>query len=47
MLAHWEAQLEVHALFAAPRPAIRFFDVEAAKAGQPTLMALLTLAGGG
>jgi hypothetical protein len=46
LLAHWEMQLEVHALFAAPRPAIRFFDVEAAKAGQPTLMAILTLAGG-
>jgi len=44
--AHLEVQLEVHALFAAPRPAIRFFDVEAARAGQPTWMAILTLAGG-
>jgi len=43
---HWEVQLEVHALFAAPRPAIRFFDVEAARAGQPTWLAILTLAGG-
>ncbi|HEX7507911.1 MAG TPA: hypothetical protein VF550_14130 [Polyangia bacterium] len=47
LLAHWEVQLEVHALLAAARPAIRFFDVEAAKAGQPTLMAIVTLAGGG
>jgi hypothetical protein len=44
--AHWEVQLEVHAMFAAPRPAIRFFDVEVARAGQPTLLAILTLAGG-
>ena len=44
--ANWEVQLEVHALFAAPRPAIRFFDVEAARAGQPTWLAILTLAGG-
>jgi hypothetical protein len=44
--AHWEIQLEAHAVFAAPRPAIRFFDVEVAQAGQPTLLAILTLAGG-
>jgi hypothetical protein len=44
--AHLEVQLEVHALFAAPRPTIRFFDVEAARAGQPTWLAILTLAGG-
>jgi hypothetical protein len=44
--AHWEVQLEVHALFASPRPAIRFLDTEVAKAGQPTLLAILTLAGG-
>ena len=44
--AHWEVQLEVHALFATPRPAIRFFDVDAARAGQPMLLAILTLAGG-
>jgi hypothetical protein len=44
--AHWEVQLEAHVLFAAPRPAIRFFDVEVARAGQPTLLAILTLAGG-
>jgi hypothetical protein len=44
--AHWEVQLEVHALFAAPRPAVRFFDVEVARAGQPTLLAVLSLAGG-
>jgi hypothetical protein len=43
---HLEVQLELHALFAAPRPAIRFFDVEAARAGQPTWLAILTLAGG-
>ncbi len=44
--AHWEVLLEVHALFAVPRPAVHFFDVEAARAGQPTLLAILTLAGG-
>ena len=44
--AHWEVQLEAHALFAVPRPAVHFFDVEAARAGQPTLLAILTLAGG-
>jgi hypothetical protein len=44
--AHWEMLLEAHALFAAPRPAVRFFDVEVARAGQPTLLAILTLAGG-
>ena len=44
--AHWELLLEAHALFTAPRPAVRFFDVEAARTGQPTLMAILTLAGG-
>jgi hypothetical protein len=43
---HWEVQLEVHALIAAPRPAIRFFDAEAARAGQPMVLAILTLAGG-
>jgi len=46
-LAHWEAQLEFHALFMAPRPSIRFFDVEAAHISQPMLMAILTVAGGG
>jgi hypothetical protein len=46
LLAHWEVQLEAHALFTAPRPAVRFFDVEAARAGQPTLLLLLTMAGG-
>jgi hypothetical protein len=44
--AHWEVQLEAHALFSAPRPAIRFFDAEVARVGQPTLLAILTLAGG-
>lgn len=44
--AHLEVQLEVHALFTVPRPAIRFFDVDAARAGQPMLLAILTLAGG-
>ena len=44
--AHWEAQLEAHALVAAPRPAVRFFDVDSARVGQPTLLAILTLAGG-
>jgi hypothetical protein len=44
--AHWEVQLEVHALFATPRPAVRFLDTEVARAGQPTLLAILTLAGG-
>ncbi len=43
---HWEAQLEIHALVAAPRPAVRFFDVDTARAAQPTLFAILTLAGG-
>jgi len=46
-LAHWEAQLEVHALFLAPHPSIRFFDMEAAQVTQPTVLAILTLAGGG
>jgi hypothetical protein len=44
--AHWELQLEVHALFTTRRPTIRFMDTEVAKAGQPTLLAILTLAGG-
>jgi hypothetical protein len=44
--AHWEVLLEVHALFATPRPSVRFFDLEAARAGQPMLLAILTLAGG-
>jgi hypothetical protein len=43
---HWEILVEAHALVAAPRPAVYFFDIEAAKAGQPTLMLMLTLAGG-
>ena len=44
--AHWEVQLEAHALFEVPRPAVQFFDVEVARAGQPTLLAILSLAGG-
>jgi hypothetical protein len=44
--AHWEAQLDLHALVLAPRPSVRFFDVDAAHAGLPTLLAILTLAGG-
>ena len=44
--AHWEVQLEVHALFATPRPTVRFMDTEVARAGQPTFLAILTLAGG-
>jgi len=44
--AHFELQLELHALFTAPRPAVNFFDIEAARGGQPTLMAVLSLAGG-
>jgi hypothetical protein len=43
---HWELQLEAHALCALPRPAVRFLDVEVAWTGQPTLLAILTLAGG-
>jgi len=46
LLAHWELLLEAHALFTAPRPAVRFLDLEAARAGQPTLFAIITLAGG-
>jgi hypothetical protein len=46
LLAHWELLLEAHALFTAPRPAIRFVDSEAARAGQPTLFGIITLAGG-
>jgi hypothetical protein len=44
--AHWEAQLELHALVAVPRPVVRFFDVAASHAGEPTLLGVLTLAGG-
>jgi len=44
--AHWEMQFEVHALFTTPRPSVRFLDTEAASAGQPTMLAILTLAGG-
>jgi hypothetical protein len=44
--AHWELQLEAHALVALPRPEVRFFDQDRAKASQPTLLAILTLAGG-
>ncbi len=43
---HWELLCEAHALFAAPRPMVRFFDVEAARAGRPTFFVILTLAGG-
>jgi hypothetical protein len=44
--SHWEVLFELHALFTTPRPSVRFFDLEVARAGQPTLMAILTLAGG-
>jgi hypothetical protein len=44
--AHWELQLEVHALFTTPRPTIFFLRTEVASGGQPTLLAILTLAGG-
>jgi hypothetical protein len=43
---HWELQIEAHALFTTPRPAVHFFDIEAARTGQPTLMAIVSLAGG-
>ncbi len=43
---HWELQIEAHALFTTPRPAVHFLDIEAARAGQPTLMAIVSLAGG-
>jgi hypothetical protein len=43
---HWQVQLEAHALWTAPRPEVRFFDAGGARAGQPTLLAILTLAGG-
>ncbi len=43
---HWELQIEAHALFTTPRPAVSFFDIEAARTGQPTLMAIMSLAGG-
>lgn len=43
---HWEAQVEAHALLAAPRPTVRFFDREVAQAGQPIWLAVVTLAGG-
>jgi hypothetical protein len=46
LAAHWEVLVEAHALVAAPRPAVRFFDVEAARADQPTLLLVLTLAAG-
>jgi hypothetical protein len=44
--AHFELQLEGHALVALPRPEVRFFDQDTAKASQPSLLAILTLAGG-
>jgi hypothetical protein len=44
--SHWELQIEAHALFTTPRPAVNFFDIEAARTGQPTLMAIVSLAGG-
>ena len=43
---HWDLQFEAHALFTTPRPAVHFFDLEAARTGQPTLMAIVSLAGG-
>ncbi len=43
---HWELQIEAHAIFTTPRPAVHFFDIEAARTGQPTLMAIVSLAGG-
>jgi hypothetical protein len=46
LATHLELLVEAHALVAAPRPAVRFFDVEAARAGQPTLLLVLTLAAG-
>jgi len=44
---HWEAQLEGHMLVATPRPVVRFLGTEFARAGLPTFLATLTLAGGG
>jgi hypothetical protein len=43
---HWEMQVEAHALVPLPRPTVRFVDDEVAQAGQPTLLMVLTLAGG-
>jgi hypothetical protein len=47
LTARWEAQLEGHVLITAPRPTVRFLGVEVAQAGLPTLLAVLTVAGGG
>jgi hypothetical protein len=43
---HWEIQLETHALVAAPRPWVQLYETVGARAGQPTLLAVLSLAGG-
>jgi hypothetical protein len=40
-----EAVVEAHAVVANPGIAIRFFDVDAAKIGRPSVLATLTVAG--
>ena len=42
---HLELLLEAHALFAQPYPSIRFFNVEKATAGRPTIILAATVAG--
>jgi hypothetical protein len=41
-----ELGVEVHALLAEPYPVVRFFQMEVARAGRPSLLASVTLLGG-
>jgi len=41
-----ELGVEIHALFAEPYPVVRFFQMEVARAGRPSLLASVTLLGG-
>jgi hypothetical protein len=42
----FEMGVEVHALFAEPYPVVRFFDVDVARAGRPSILGSVTLLGG-
>jgi hypothetical protein len=42
----FELGIEVHALLAEPYPVVRFFDVDVARAGRPSVLSSVTLLGG-
>jgi hypothetical protein len=45
LTARLEAIVEAHAVLAEPGIAIRFFDIDAAKIGRPSILATVTIAG--